>query len=128
MLLVLVVAGWPPLWGGARAEEGDLQGKISALSATGTELRAHARALLDQISRQRYEEFENARGEVRGKLEQWMSGDVDLKGQQVQRMLAEAYRIAEGYGLDTGRIKRIHGVARRAILRADFFSPGETGI
>ncbi len=84
--------------------------------------------LLEKIAKQRFRELENTRDELRGDLESWMSGEENFGGQKVQRMLADAYRIAGEFGLDVERLKRIQGVARSAILRSDFNSPGETGI
>lgn len=91
-------------------------------------LESSTNRLLEKITRQRYEELENTRKEVRGDLDAWMSGDMDFDGKKVQRMLADALRIAEGYGLDVERMERVQKVARAAILRSDFSGQGETGI
>ncbi|MBT7956102.1 MAG: hypothetical protein HN731_12980 [Rhodospirillaceae bacterium] len=110
------------------AESSSLKQRSTNLKSRSADLNQRLSALTKDISRQRYGELEDTRTEIRKKLDAWMSGDTKMDGQAVQRTLAEAYRIAEEYGTDVALMKRIHGVARAAILRANFFSAGDTGI
>ena len=110
------------------AEPANLKKRSADLVSKSAELNTRVTALINEISRQRFDELEEARADVRKELDAWMSGDAKMRGQKVQRVLSEAYRIAEEYGTDVARMKRVYGVARRAILRANFFSQGDTGI
>lgn len=112
----------------AAVEADNPASRAAALSAKSEALGRRIDSLLDAVSRQRYARLEEERRTVRRELDAWMDGATDLDGRSVQRLLAEAYRIAGEYGVDVERMKRIQAVARKAILRADFSSHGQTGI
>lgn len=101
---------------------------VTALAAQSRDLNQRLAVLLETISQQRFDQLEKERDAVKQKLDAWMADDASLNGQSVHRLLNEAYRIGAEFGIDVDAVKRIHMVARAAILRADFFTQGETGI
>lgn len=83
--------------------------------------------LLERILKYRLEALERTRGGIVSDLDAWMDGDVDYDGTKVQLMITEAERVATEYGVDIVQLRRIHEVARKAILRADFIVLGKSG-
>lgn len=99
------------------AQTGDGVAQVDRLAATHKALAAQLDDL-DRSVRLRVE-----RG-LRDQIEAWRLGLEEPGGADYQKRLQQALQVAGSYGLDIGRMQRLHDLTKQALLRADLAQPG----
>jgi len=52
--------------------------------------------------------------------EKWENEQEEMDGQALQTALQNAYAVAEGYGMDVPRLKKLYELSKLIIRRAEF--------
>ena len=113
MLLILPVSAFSQ-------EEAGQPVDPAAVQAAGKILQGEAQQLLKEIMALRAAELEKMRQKSLKDMDDWQSGLTDLDGQGLKAALANAYAVAEGYGMDVPRLQKLYEATKRVIRRLEF--------
>lgn len=101
--------------------------EIAELEALSRSVDQRAQLALRVIQEKRREALEYERRDILAQIDRWRSGEDDLEAADYHNRLEQALVIAEEYGLDIDRMRALHELMKKVILRTDFVNPEDTG-
>lgn len=94
----------------------------AAVQAAGKILQGEAQKLLMEIASLRAQTLEKMQSDVLKDVQAWEDETLEMDGQALKTLLAEAYRVAEARNLPVARLQAMFELAKAALLRADYAS------
>lgn len=106
---------------------GAFQVQVEALKRQSAGIESRTKALLARIRGQRRELLDMERLEILEQLQRWRTGQEDMEAADYHQRLEQALAIAEEYGVDIERMRALHELMKKTILRMEFLDPNDTG-
>lgn len=93
---------------------------LKNLKGTDARLEQGTRDLLLRLKKLRSDELERMRAKMLRDMDEWEAGLRDLDGKTLKAKLADAYAVAEGYGMNVPRLRGLYETSRKLVTGLEF--------